>query len=149
MSEHLYIPIDQLDSGFQQIIPEGATILYTTRANVLKRGMGAHKKSGFVVVTDQGIAFHAAKTGLFEMSIVSMAAGALAGFIPWSSIDKFNNYKDKIQVKHVLPDNPKKKLEWFFKAERCKDHGEEKGDFEGRKKGFGPFVEALYKQNKW
>ena len=148
MSEHLYIPLDQLDPGFQQLIPEGATILYTTRAEVLKRGMGAHKKSGYVVATDQGIAFHAAKTGLFEVSFVSMAAGALAGFIPWANIQKFGNYKDKIQVKHTLPDNPKKKLEWFFKCERCKDQGEEKKEFDARKKGFGPFIEGLYKQNK-
>jgi hypothetical protein len=148
MSEHHYIPLDQLDAGYQQLIPEGANILYTTRAEVLKRGMGAHKKSGSVAITDQGIAFYAAKTGLFEVSFVSMAAGALAGFIPWANIEKFGNYKDKIQVKHTIPDTPKKKLEWFFKAERCKNQGEEKKDFEGRKKGFGPFVEALYKQNK-
>lgn len=148
MSEHLYIPKEQLDPGFQQIIPEGANILYTTRAEVLKRGMGAHKKSGSVVVTDQGLAFHAAKTGLFEVSFVSMAAGALAGFIPWSSIQKFGNYKDKIQIKHTLPDNPKKQLEWFFKCERCKDHGEDNSSFEKRKKDFGGFIENLYKQNK-
>ncbi len=110
--------------------------------------MGAHKKSGFVVVTNQGVAFHAAKTGLFDVTFVSMAAGALAGFIPWANIEKFNNYKDKVQIKHTLPDNPKKKLEWFFKVERCKDCGEEKKEFEARKKGFGSFVENLYKQNK-
>ena len=110
--------------------------------------MGAHKKTGYLAITDNGIAFRATKTGLFEMNIVTLAAGALEGFIPYPTIQKLGNYKDKIQVKHTLVDNPKKKMEWFFKTERCKDHGEEKGDFERRKKDFGRIVEDLYKSKK-
>jgi len=148
MSEHHYVPLDQLDPELKKHIPEGETVYYTTRADILKRGMGAHKKTGYLAVTENGIAFRATKTGIFETSLVSLAAGALEGFIPYSTIQKLGNYKDKIQVKHTLVDNPKKKMEWFFKAERCKDHGEDKGVFERRKKDFGKIVEELYKAKK-
>ena len=148
MSEHCYVPLEQLDPELKKHIPDGETVHYTTRANIIKRGMGAHKKNGYIAVTDSGIAFRATKTGIFETSLVSLAAGALEGFIPYSSIQKLGNYKDKIQVKHALVDNPKKKTEWFFKAERCKDFGEDKGAFEKRKKDFGKIVEGLYKANK-
>ena len=148
MSEHYHVPLDQLDPALTQHIPPGETILYTTRVDIIKRGMGAHKKSGYLAVTQNGIAFRGGKIGMFQVNIVSLAAGALEGFIPWSSILKFKNYRDKIQIKHTQSSNPNKKLEWFFKAERCKNYGEDKAAFNQRKNGFGPFIENLFKQRK-
>jgi hypothetical protein len=148
MSEHLHVPIDKLDPGLMKYIPPGDHIAYTTGVDILKLGFGAQRKSGSLAVTENGIAFRAGKVPLLALNIVSATSGAFEGFIPYSSIVEFKNYHDRIQVKYTLPENPKEKREWLFKAERCHDYGEDKSSFERRKNDFGAFIEGLYRQKR-
>lgn len=148
MSEHLHVPIEKLDSELTKYVPPGDHVVYTTSVDILKLGFGAQRKAGSLAVTENGIAFRAGKVPLLALNIVSATSGAFEGFIPYSSILEFKNYRDKIQVKYTLPDNPKEKREWLFKAERCQDYGEDKPSFDRRKNDFGPFIERLYRQKR-
>ncbi len=148
MSEHHYIPVDQLDPELRKYIPAGDNILYTTRAEIFKTGFGGDRKYGFLAVTDNGIAFRAAKMGFMTASIVSAARGALEGYVPYSLIYEFKNHRDKIRIKHTLADNPQKKRGYIFKVERCKSHDEPKDTFKQRKPKFGDFIEQVFQQQK-
>lgn len=148
MSEHLHVPIEKLEPELTRHIPAGDHVVYTTRVDILKLGFGAQRKSGDLAVTETGIAFRAGKVPLLALNIVSATSGAFEGFIPYAAILEFKNHHDRIQVKFHLPDNPKEKREWLFKAERCQDYGEDKSSFDRRKNDFGAFIERIYHQKR-
>jgi len=148
MSEHLHVPVEKLEPELTRHIPAGDPIIYTTRVDILKLGFGPHRKSGDLAVTDTGIAFRAGKVPLLALNIISATSDAFEGFIPYAAILEFKNHHDRIQIKYRLPNNPKEKREWLFKAERCQDCGEDKSAFDRRKNDFGAFIERLYRQHR-
>jgi hypothetical protein len=148
MSEHLHVPVDKLEPELTRHIPAGDPVIYTTHVDILKLGFGAHRKSGNLAVTQNGIAFRAAKVPLLALNIVSATSDAFEGFIPYAAILEFKNHHDRIQVKYHLQGNPREKREWLFKAERCQEYGEDKPSFDRRKNDFGAFIEAIYRQRR-
>jgi hypothetical protein len=145
-SNTYYVPLDQLDPELKQLIPAGDKVLYTTRAKIKKAGFGGDQKFGFLAVTDNGLAFRAAKMGFMRAGIISAAKGALSDYVPYSLIYEFHNKKDKIRIKQTLPEDPKKKRGWELQVERCKGQDEDKKIFKQRKNQFGEFIESVYKE---
>jgi hypothetical protein len=146
MTENIHIPVENLDERLRELVPSGDTVLYTSRAEITKTGFGGDKKFGHLVVTDKGLAFRASKMGFMRAGVVSAAKGALQGYIPFSDIAEFQNKKDKIKIKALIPEKPGKKRGWELKVARCKTVDEPKDAFKQRKNEFASFVEGAFKK---
>lgn len=144
--ENIFVPLDALDERLRKLVPAGDKVLYTSRAEIVKTGFMGDKKYGYVVLTNNGVAFRAGKMGFMTASVVSAARGALDEYIPYENIVKFENKKNKVKFKAKIPEKPDKTRGWQLKVERCKDQDESKDSFKKREKLFGGFFEGLIKE---
>ncbi len=142
--KHLYAPIAILDQRLLGLVPKGDTITYTSRATIWKTGFGGDKKYGHLILTENGIAFRASKGG-YRGGFVSMAKGAMEGYIPYGLIYEFHNKGRTVRIKQRLAENPEDKRGWKFHIERCKEAKESKDSWKAREKLFGDFFEQLYR----
>jgi len=147
MSEgNILVPLDALDEKLRKIIPASDKVLYTSKAEIVKTGLPRDRKFGYLVLTNNGVAFRAGKMGFMTASIMSAAMGGLEDYIPYEDIVKFEKKKDKVKLKRRIPEKPGDTRGWELKIERCKDHGESKDTFNRRKDLFGELFESLMKQ---
>jgi len=144
--ENIFVPLDALDERLRKLVPAGDKVLYTSRAEIVKTGFMGDKKYGYVVLTNNGVAFRAGKMGFMTASVISAARGALDEYVPYENIVKFENKKDKVKFKAKIPEKPGDTRGWQLKVERCKDQDEKKDSFNNRKKLFGGFFEGLIKE---
>lgn len=148
--ENIFVPIDALDERLRKLIPVGDKILYTSRVNINKTGLGGDKKYGYLVLTDNGIAFRGGKVSFWSLQLGGLAASAAKGtledYIPYENIVKFENKKTKVKFKAKIPEKPGDTRGWKLKVERCKDQDESKDSFKKRKKLFGGIFEDLMKK---
>jgi len=148
MSESgIFVPVESLDERLKQMIPPQDKILYTSKAEIVKTGFGGDRKFGYLVLTNNGVAFRAGKMGFMTASIISAARGALDEYVPYGDIVKFENKKDKVKFQHKIPDQPGKTRGWQLKIEREKEL-EEKDSFNKRKELFGKTFEDLMNKAK-
>lgn len=136
--KYIYAPIAILDQKLLDLIPKGDSIIYTSRATIWKTGFGGVKKFGYLILTDNGIAFRAGKGA-------SIARGALESYIPYELIYEFLNRRRAVRIKQTLAENPDKRRGWIFQIERCKVAKENKESWRYRKENFGDFFEQLYR----
>jgi len=144
--ENIFVPLNALDEGLRKLIPAGDKVLYTSRAEILKTGLPRDKKYGYMVLTNNGVAFKAGKMSFMTASVISAARGALEDYILYGDIVKFEKKKDKVKLKRKIPEKPGDTRGWELKVERCKDEGESKDSFKKRKDLFGGIFEGLMKK---
>lgn len=144
--ENIFVPLDALDERLRKLVPAGDKVLYTSRAEIVKTGFMGDKKYGYVVLTNNGVAFRAGKMGFMTASVISAARGALDEYVPYENIVKFENKKDKVKFKAKIPEKPSDTRRWQLKVKRCKDQDESKDSFKKREKLFGGFFEGLIKE---
>ena len=142
--KHLHAPIAILDQKLLDLVPKGDTIIYTSRATIEKTGWGGDRKYGHLILTDNGVAFRAAKGG-FSSSLASLARGAIENYVPYDLIYEFHNKRRSVRIKQTLAEDPDKKRGWKFTIERCKEAKESKDSWKAREKLFGDFFEQLYR----
>lgn len=143
--ENIFVPLDALDERLRKLVPAGDKVLYTSRAEIVKTGFMGDKKYGYVVLTNNGVAFRGKKAGAMGGAVSAMRGG-LEDYVPYGNIVKFENKKNKVKFKAKIPEKPDKTRGWQLKVERCKDQDESKDSFKKREKLFGGFFEGLIKE---
>ena len=148
MSEsNIFVPVESIDERLRELIPPEDKILYTSRGEIVKTGFMGDRKFGYLVLTNNGVAFRGGKMGFMTASVVSAARGALNEYVLYKDIVKFENKKNKVKFKHKIPDKPDKTRGWQLKVEREKEL-EDKESFKERKKLFGKTFEDLVNKAK-
>ncbi len=147
VAEHHYVPVQVLPIALLNLIPKGDVILYTSRAQITKTGWGGDSKYGYLVLTNNGIAFRATKMKFWRASAISASKGALEGYIPYNLIYDFKNQLKEIEIKHTVLHRPAKRRGWRIRIERCKDQLESEKSFAIRQRTFGDFANELYLKN--
>ncbi|MFX1475937.1 MAG: hypothetical protein ACFFCO_10755 [Promethearchaeota archaeon] len=138
---HHYLPVSLLHGDLIGLVPEGDTIMYTSRVLVLKPSYWGTKFASHLVLTDNGVAFRAIKARYKD---IAKAMGDSLDYIPYGLITKFVNKRHLVRIKYVDQVDPDLRRGWKFKIDRCKEVKENKASWGARKFQFGDYFEDLY-----